>query len=56
MEETKVFQEQDMRKPYKEAHLQVFHYDDDAICCSGCKGDETCIGDTICPLLCETDG
>ena len=45
MEETRNLQEQLERKPYKKARLQVFHYDDDVICSSGCEDDQGCIVD-----------
>ena len=43
MEEVKILHKQEVPKPYRKAHLQVFHYDDDAICCSCCE-PEGCVG------------
>ena len=47
MEETKNQQAQEERKPYKEARLQVFHYDEDVICDS-CPGEDGCPGAVGC--------
>ena len=54
MEKAKKQQAQEVRKPYAPACLQVFHYDDDVICSSGCTDD--CKTDVICPInTCTTD-